>query len=163
MNLAALSLAASTFSPARSAPIQYKYGNLLVVDVKGRAVLISRIPLETLGAIPIPPLLTSFVASNSLVLPLTVPAATVTPIPFSLSLALPVIPLKLPNTVSQTGHSLHLLQAHLLWPQSHPLQPQLHPLHPQPHPPCSPSRTPCSPNRTSCSPNRTSCSPSRTS
>src|SRR6266850_141139 len=61
MNLAALVLAASTVSPALSAPTQYRYGNLLV-EFKGRAFLISGIPPGTLGWIPIPILLSmSFV------------------------------------------------------------------------------------------------------
>jgi len=45
MNLAVLALAAF---PALSAPTQYRYGNQLV-EFKGRAFLISRIPLGTLG------------------------------------------------------------------------------------------------------------------
>ena len=70
INLAILALAASTVS-ALPALIQYRtygYGNLLV-DLKGRAFLISGIPLGTLGWIPT--LLSraesmSFVVSNSL-------------------------------------------------------------------------------------------------
>jgi len=46
MNFAVVAFAASIFSPALSAPTQYRYGNLLV-KFKGRAFLISGIP--TLG------------------------------------------------------------------------------------------------------------------
>jgi hypothetical protein len=45
MNPAVLALAASIISSALSAPIQYRYGNLLV-EFKGRAFLISGIPRD---------------------------------------------------------------------------------------------------------------------
>jgi hypothetical protein len=130
MNHAVLALAALTVSPALPAPIQYKYGNL-PVEFNGRAVLISGIPLGTLGTILIT-LLTSFVASNSLILPLTVP---VTPVPTFSNLVSMVPTLLtlltlLPNPV--LIHCLTLnpnppqLQSHLLQPQLHLLQPHLH-------------------------------------
>ena len=43
MNLVVLALAAFNVSPALSAPIQYRYGNLLV-ELKDQAFLISGIP-----------------------------------------------------------------------------------------------------------------------
>jgi len=52
MILAVLALAAPTFTPVLSASTQYRYGNLLV-EFKGRAFLISGIPLA-LGRIPLP-------------------------------------------------------------------------------------------------------------
>jgi hypothetical protein len=61
MNLVVLALAASGVIPALSAPIQYRYRNLLV-ELRGSAVLISGIPLGT------------HVVSNSLVQAVQVPA-----------------------------------------------------------------------------------------
>jgi len=128
VNLAVLALATSTVSPALSAPIQYRYGNLLV-EFKGWAVLISGIPLGTLrlGTILIP-LLTSFVAPNSFV-PLTrtvplavsglpvalVPTFSLTPVPVFHALTLPLT--LLPNPVS--NHSYLALQPDLLQTKSH--------------------------------------------
>ena len=44
MILVVLALTAFTVSPVLSAPTQYRYGNLLV-EFKGQAFLINRIPL----------------------------------------------------------------------------------------------------------------------
>ena len=48
MNLAFLALATFTACPALSAPIQYRYGNLVLVEFEGLAFLISGISLGTL-------------------------------------------------------------------------------------------------------------------
>src|ERR1700730_2623827 len=76
-NLAFFALVTSTLSPASSAPTprQRMYGNLLV-EFKGRVLLISGIPLGTLGWIPLSmPLMVSdflvpeFVSKFALALP----------------------------------------------------------------------------------------------
>jgi len=93
MNLVVLALAASTVSPALSAPIQYGYGNLLV-ELKHRAYLISGIPLGFSGRIPIP---LSFVVSNPFLPAVpTLPALTMPTLPLTLTLTLSITERALP-------------------------------------------------------------------
>ena len=71
LNLAILALAASTISPALTAPTQYRYESSLV-KFKGQAFLISRIP--TLGRIPILLTIVLMLVTGSVPnLPLTIP------------------------------------------------------------------------------------------
>jgi hypothetical protein len=63
LNLVILALAASTLPPALSAPIQYGYGILILVELEHRALLISGFPLGWF----LVPLLVSLIVSSSLV------------------------------------------------------------------------------------------------
>jgi hypothetical protein len=162
INFVVLALATSTFSPALSAPIQYGYGNLLLVELKMLGpgpFLISGIPLGTLppsmssvvsnpvpaiptpslplrGAVPLPAL--------SLPVPQAAPTPPQTPTipapPPAFSLSIPVFPLALlpqtalPPTFPPILPKVMTLSNHLPTPYPHPQpQPQSHP-HPHPHP-----------------------------
>ena len=120
MNLAVLALAASTISPALSAPTQYRYGNLLV-EFKGQVFLISGIPLGSLGCIPIPVLM-SFVVPGSLLLMMVIPWSLITDTKFLRTVTLPTNP-EIRAHLPYYPHTSSHLQAHL-----HPH------LHPHPHP-----------------------------